>query len=1161
MNRLIVLLDSDFCANLLTALLHSLWQAVVIAGALLLFLRSKAAKDANVRYTAGLIGLTTVVLCGLFTWAVLDYEPSPRGETLAGSQSSEKPAATVVRIGSANEGNLVRVETFEPDSSSGGPVESNWRIWAFCTWLGGAVVMLLRAVGVAVGGNRLRRQCAVMENGHILALVEQLRTSIGIARRIRVVVSEHISVPGVVGCIWPTVLLPVSMVSGVPTDDLRAILAHELAHIRRYDYLVNFCQMVIEAILFFNPAVWWISRQIRFEREACCDKAGVAATGQRIRYAEVLADWAQRLKDANVTPAAVGFGKAHDSDGMLERVRRIVVAGHRPRLRVSWYIAAITLILSLAVLIGLRRGTTMTVALAGKLLTPQERIDKMKEIARTHEPEQREYGPEDRLRLSGTVRTADGSELPEKTRLVVHGFRRQYTSSIHTGKPRDGSFSTSIDYFSKVLFRVAAPGYAPLISTIHEPQPGDAISDVELVLDKGFAGRVRFVNKVGEPIAGTKLSGTYGIARKNGWSGFHTTDEVISGDDGIAVIEHCIEWPAKMTARAHGYQADGNRDVKLRPGEVFVWELVDAELTTGVVVSRETGEPVAGAEIRLCRKDKDGHRWGFGGDSRIVLAKTNNQGQFVLGSLDNEWEYTLIVVAESYNRAALNGVNMGDEGLSVELGPELYLRGKVIGDMNELDTMRRKPIVRWSSGYQSSDHDVDDSGQAGVEVAEGVGHFTIRNILGDYLTIRAGGKTKRVEIGNESIDDVVIDLRAQAKASENMREVALTFEVPGGSPPPEGQIRINSNSQEKHARKIGGTSEMYPIEDSRIRLEVPVPGRLSYDLNWNQGPRIAGYWIERRNGIEVPPGDGPFVLSVPAYPAGAIYGQVLEADGTPAKDVKFHLMLLKKAPVMERSYLHEVFGHDEKEVGKFNASPLPLGGEYVVVAYRDSTWATSKPIELVDTNSIRQITLRFVKGVTVSGKLTGPDGKPFVGATVSLTKSVRFPEGPSWGTGAGKMTTGEDGRFAFDGVNPKLPGHYTLRADPGRGYQNIQMEISQRSRPINIKLQRGHMLAGVVLDDATGWPIPGLQVCAEAVKKSKMAGDYPPVDNNTDEDGRFHFSRMGKREYRLYLPGAEIVSRKRTDTVTGGQAEQVTLRVNLAEWSKLKPRKPGNDSE
>ena len=123
MNRLISLLDSEFCGNLLTALLHSLWQGLVIAGLLLLFLKSKAAKDANVRYIAGLIALTAIVLCGLFTWAVLDYEPLPAGETLAGDSPSEMTISISGQIESSKESNLTRPATLETDSYGEGFAE------------------------------------------------------------------------------------------------------------------------------------------------------------------------------------------------------------------------------------------------------------------------------------------------------------------------------------------------------------------------------------------------------------------------------------------------------------------------------------------------------------------------------------------------------------------------------------------------------------------------------------------------------------------------------------------------------------------------------------------------------------------------------------------------------------------------------------------------------------------------------------------------------------------------------------------------------------------------------------------------------------------------------------------------------------------------------
>lgn len=375
MNQLMILLEGDFCGNLLTALLHSLWQGLVIAALLIFHLRTRAAKNANARYTASVIALTAIAICGLFTWAILNYEPAPPRDTPTVTTSHEEITTNFVPTGSNEQNSSISTIPIASESTPADSVGFNWQLWTVCLWLVGVVVMLFRAVYVMVGGTKLQRQCTALEDEHILELVEQLRKSLGIARRIRVAVSEHILVPGVVGFIRPILLLPVSIVSGVPTDDLKAILAHELSHVRRYDYLVNFCQMVIEAILFFNPAIWWISRQIRIEREACCDNAGIAATGQRIRYAEVLAGWAQRLKESNVkfAAAAIGFSKPDESGSLLERIRRIVISEHRPRLKVSWYIAAITLLLSLVALAVLWQGTTMTVALAGKLSTGQSK--------------------------------------------------------------------------------------------------------------------------------------------------------------------------------------------------------------------------------------------------------------------------------------------------------------------------------------------------------------------------------------------------------------------------------------------------------------------------------------------------------------------------------------------------------------------------------------------------------------------------------------------------------------------------------------------------------------------------------------------------------------------------------------------------------------------
>ena len=109
-------------------------------------------------------------------------------------------------------------------------------------------------------------------------------------------------------------------------------MLHELAHIRRGDYLVNLCQLLAESLLFFNPAVWWISRQIRQEREACCDAMAIALAGEPLQYARRTLAQAARAALA----AAPAFGDRLNPSGLKDRVQRLLVPGYRPALRLTW---------------------------------------------------------------------------------------------------------------------------------------------------------------------------------------------------------------------------------------------------------------------------------------------------------------------------------------------------------------------------------------------------------------------------------------------------------------------------------------------------------------------------------------------------------------------------------------------------------------------------------------------------------------------------------------------------------------------------------------------------------------------------------------------------------------------------------------------------------
>src|SRR5580693_5112634 len=134
----------------------------------------------------------------------------------------------------------------------------------------------------------------------------------------RWLVSALVQAPVVVGWLKPVVLVPVGALAGLPPEQIEALLAHELAHIRRHDYLVNILQSIAEALLFYHPAVWWISNHIRNERELCCDDVAVAISGDAFIYARALVDLEQ-YRPAHLNPALAANGGS-----LRERIGRLL---------------------------------------------------------------------------------------------------------------------------------------------------------------------------------------------------------------------------------------------------------------------------------------------------------------------------------------------------------------------------------------------------------------------------------------------------------------------------------------------------------------------------------------------------------------------------------------------------------------------------------------------------------------------------------------------------------------------------------------------------------------------------------------------------------------------------------------------------------------------
>jgi hypothetical protein len=148
----------------------------------------------------------------------------------------------------------------------------------------------------------------------------RLANALKLRRAVQLLESAAVEVPTVIGWLRPVVLLPATSLTGLSTEQMEMILAHELAHIRRNDFFVNLMQAVVETLLFYHPAVWWISNRIRIEREHCCDDVAVSVSGKPLVYARALTRLEElRMEDAQAFVSANG-------GSLIGRIRRLAGA-------------------------------------------------------------------------------------------------------------------------------------------------------------------------------------------------------------------------------------------------------------------------------------------------------------------------------------------------------------------------------------------------------------------------------------------------------------------------------------------------------------------------------------------------------------------------------------------------------------------------------------------------------------------------------------------------------------------------------------------------------------------------------------------------------------------------------------------------------------------
>jgi uncharacterized protein (TIGR03435 family) len=257
-------------------LVHFLWQGTLIA-ILYAAVRHLVCR-ANGRYLLACAALVSMMAAPLVTWYSMG---PPDATTLAAVDQTAKAPRAIAMAASLP----VAVQAVVPAAQM-----AQWLQWAVAIWLAGASGLSVRMLGGWITAARLRWKLARPAPLEWCHAMDRLRTRLGLARAVSLRVSAMVQAPVVIGAWRPLVLVPVGMLTGLPAAQVEALLVHELAHIRRHDYLVNLLQSVAEALLFYHPAVWWVSGHIRTERERCCDDAAVAVGGDVLEYVNALAE-------------------------------------------------------------------------------------------------------------------------------------------------------------------------------------------------------------------------------------------------------------------------------------------------------------------------------------------------------------------------------------------------------------------------------------------------------------------------------------------------------------------------------------------------------------------------------------------------------------------------------------------------------------------------------------------------------------------------------------------------------------------------------------------------------------------------------------------------------------------------------------------------------
>ncbi len=1093
--------NNQFWYDVVWALLHSIWQAAIIALLLGVLLRRISARKATLRYWLACGAMLSLVLATFSTFHIRnELRNLPRLVGLDQTSShaaypavSGPPSAILDNASSAAMTPLAPTETW---------LSLNWTALAAMLWIVGVSFMVLRTIVAVVRGNQLSSVTRIESRQHLDLLTAQSQ-KLGLKRVPSFWSSLTICTPYAVGVLSPAIVVPMSMLTSLSSSELQAVLAHELAHIRRNDYLANLFQMVVEAAYFFNPALWWISRQVRVEREACCDQVAIETSSNQIRYATILANWMETVaasagaRPDEVPASGLAFADKKPSS-MLERIQRILKPDSKPQLRVSpwnWvFVIAASVIIGCGVNVGSKAVTTVAL----QALSDSERVAQIEE-----KQDNLETGPHDEFekgvaKIRGRITTEDGGE-------VEGGYIR--SSSKHSGgfyNSTEGRFKGDEDYEVSVRSGIAclffsSENYAPaFIGPIKAVKDGEITHDVKLI--RGAPHLVHVVDEYSQPVLGAEvqmhpepLRGPISKPRSDR-SGNYTFEYRNPGKK------------SKLSVKKHGYIT--HNSVVTNDGRTDV-TLVASPICKGVVLSAN-GAPVANAEIRISSIEDPARHFNM---EQKPIATTDEMGKFETPALSPTGIHEIIVVSDQ-GMAYVDNVVVSKD-LKFMLRPACSMDVTIKGDLEQLYRSKNGDLrlgFYQRAGRSQWEGHIQDGEVEVVKDSEDLVRVKLKHLLPGPFELQSGKFKHKMEAehGNHSVDIIAADATLTPPMVE-LIDVKVNFQCDGAIVKPGGALGIGPNY-----------NSFAPLEDGVLKVTVaPKKYYLTPD-------RLIGFTFEEQH-IEVELGEAnDFTIEV--EPAGAVSGTIVDSNGQPVSasvSCKYEI----SRPEFHRSAGLANHYHSDNE-GKFLLTPIPIGAKQVIVKAGDRfNPAVSQELLIEASNPVVEVKLQTAPPAKAMVRVVDHEGNPLPG--VDLEVKLLVPRARSWG---GSLSTNAQGEAEISPLHPTWD--YEVTAKPVRGFVSGTVDLVQEETNI-LRLQPGSVVRGQLIDKE-GNPVLRRRVYALFEYERSLHGvkSWINADRDTDSQGRFEFTRLPRTECEINSDGADPVT-----VDAGDDDEPIILRL------------------